>query len=94
VEQAREGRASAELRWQVREILTLKDWRHYCEGHPSPLTIYTDHESLQYFTTSKALSRRESRWAEFLSDFSFVVIYRPGGRNTVADAMSRRHVRI
>ena len=36
------------------------------------------------------LSRRQARWAEFLSEFWFKVVYRPGHLNTKADVLSRR----
>ena len=35
------------------------------------------------------MSRWQARWAEFLSEFSFKVVYRPGHLNTKADVLSR-----
>src|SRR5207302_1440035 len=53
-------------------------------------TIYTNHKNLEYFNSTKILSHRQHRWAEFLQPFNFRVIYREGRLNEKADAMSRR----
>ena len=54
------------------------------------MVVYTDHRNLEYFNTTKILNRRQARWAEILSDFDFVITYRPGDKNGKADALSRR----
>jgi len=33
------------------------NWRHYLEGSASPIDIVTDQKNLEYFSTSKLLSR-------------------------------------
>ncbi|MBW0592734.1 hypothetical protein O181_132449 [Austropuccinia psidii MF-1] len=40
--------------------------------------------------SSKVLTRRQARWAEFLSEFHFVITYRPGRLATLPDALSRQ----
>jgi len=45
----------------------FKKWRHYLEGTPSPVEVFTDHKNLVYFCKSKTLSCRQARWSEFLS---------------------------
>ena len=52
--------------------------------------VYTDHSTLECFQTTKILNRRQARWAEILSEFNFVITYRPGEKNGKADALSRR----
>ena len=32
-------------------------WRHYLEGAPLPINVVTDHKNLEYFTTTKVLTR-------------------------------------
>jgi hypothetical protein len=54
------------------------------------ITVYTDHKNLEYFATSKVLTRRQARWSEHLAEFNFKVINRPGEKNTKADVLSRR----
>jgi hypothetical protein len=69
-------------------IHALREWRHYLHG--SQFTVVTDHRSLQYIQTQPNLSARQVRWVEFLAQFDFVVQYRAGKDNYVADALSRR----
>ena len=71
-------------------VSAFKEWRHYLEGAAHTVTVYTDHKNLEYFQTTKMLTRRQARWAERLSDFDFKVVYRKGGSNGKADALSRR----
>jgi hypothetical protein len=40
--------------------------------------------------TTKCLNARQARWTEFLSRFHFLIRYRPGEENTLADALTRR----
>jgi hypothetical protein len=46
--------------------------------------------NLRNFTTTKELNRRQLRWSEELSSFSFRIIHRKGKENANADALSRR----
>lgn len=86
----------AELNYEIhdKEMLAIvacfKEWRHYLEGASHKVTVYTDHRSLEYFTTSKQLNRRQARWSEFLSEFDFVIVYRPGVKGTKPDTLTRR----
>jgi hypothetical protein len=45
--------------------------------------------NLEYFQTSKVLSRRQARWAEILSSFDFIIQHLEGKMNP-ADRPSRR----
>jgi hypothetical protein len=54
------------------------------------ITVYTNHKNLEYFATTKVLTRRQAQWAEHLAEFNFKVVYRPGDKNTKADVLSRR----
>jgi hypothetical protein len=70
-------------------IRAFEEWRPELEGSQEPVKVVTDHKNLEYFTTSKTLSRRQVRWSEFLSRFNFVISYRPGSQ-CKADALTRR----
>jgi len=48
-------------------VETLKQWRHYLEGANYKILIGCNHKNLEYFQTSKVLSRRQARWSEILS---------------------------
>ena len=68
---------------------TFKVWRHYCHGAKT-IPVYTDHNNLKYFMEAKTLNGRQARWAAYLSQFDFKVIYRPGSQAGKPDALSRR----
>ena len=86
----------AEMNYQIydKELLAIvcafKHWRHYLEFSASTTVVLTDHRNLEYFTTTRNLSRRQVRWSEVLSDYNFVIKYRPGSQNAAADSLSRR----
>ena len=84
---------SAEKNYPVHErellaiVRALKKWRVYLLG--THFEVYTDHKTLKYIETQKDLSRRQARWAEFLSQYDYTLNYLKGEDNTVADALSR-----
>jgi hypothetical protein len=71
-------------------VSALLTWRHWLEGTDIPIQIHSDHQNLQYFTTTKKLSRRQARWAEKIAPFRFRIHYRPGEKNGKPDALTRR----
>lgn len=87
---------SAERNYEVhdKELLAIcaafREWRAQLQALPHQITVITDHKSLEYFTTTKSLTRRQARWSEFLSEFNFVIKYRPGKLGLKADALSRK----
>ncbi|KAK3551952.1 hypothetical protein QTP70_031641 [Hemibagrus guttatus] len=69
--------------------LALEEWRHWLEGARHPFLVLTDHKNLEYLRAAKRLKPRQARWALFLTWFEFNISYRPGSKNTKADALSR-----
>lgn len=69
--------------------LALEEWRHWLEGAVHPFTIYTDYKNLQYVREAKRLNSQQARWALFFTRFNFQISYRPGSKNSRADALSR-----
>jgi len=69
---------------------TFKYWRRYCEGAKHPVEVFSDHQNLEYFTTTKVLNRRQARWAQELAGIDFKIYYHPGTQNSKPDALSRR----
>ena len=65
-------------------------WRHYLEGSGIPVDVITDHKNLEYFSTTKVLTRRQARWSEYLSQFNLVIRFRPGKLGTKPDSLTRR----
>jgi hypothetical protein len=54
--------------------------------------IYSDHEFLKHLKGQGKLSRRHAKWVEFIETFPYVIKYKQGKENIVADALSRRYV--
>ncbi|KAL0401378.1 UNVERIFIED_CONTAM: Retrovirus-related Pol polyprotein from transposon [Sesamum latifolium] len=83
-----------EMRYSVHEkellaiVHCLRLWRHYLLG--SPFVVKTDNTAVSHFMTQPKLTSRQARWQELLSEFYFVLEYRAGSNNHVADALSRR----
>jgi hypothetical protein len=74
------------------ELMAIVDscehWRAYLHG--KQFTVYSDHQNLTYFLTSKKLNGRQARWYEKLSEYDFTIKYTKGKENIRADALSRR----
>jgi transposase InsO family protein len=86
----------AEINYEIhdKELLAIVDsfklWRRYLEGAMHTVQVYSDHQNLEYFTTTKVLNRRQARWAQELAGVDFKIYYRPGTKNGKPDALSRR----
>lgn len=85
--------SSAEAGYDIhdRELLAIVkafvEWRHYLLG--SETTVITDHRNLMDYILTKIPSRRQARWAKYLSQFKYKIHYRPG-KYCRADGLSRR----
>ena len=86
----------AELNYEIynKELLAIYDafkhWRSYLEGAAHVILVMSDHKNLEYFTTTKVLTRRQARWSEYLSGFNYTIRYRPGKLGAKPDALTRR----
>ena len=86
----------AECNYEIydKELLAIircfEEWRPELEGTAIPVKVLTDHKGLEYFMTTKKLTPRQARWAEFLSKFNFKVTYQTGKKNDKADALTRK----
>ncbi|KAK4384545.1 hypothetical protein Sango_3049900 [Sesamum angolense] len=84
----------AELRYSTHEkemtavIYCLEAWRHYLLG--TKLTAVTDNVANKYFKMQRKPSPKQARWQEFLGEFDFEWVHRPGKHNDVANALSRK----
>jgi len=76
-----------------KELLAMKyalaKFRVYLLGEKQ-FAIYTDHASLRTAVKTPHLSQRMARWFSFFAEYNFVVHYKPGKSNILADALSRR----
>ncbi|XP_038974748.1 uncharacterized protein LOC108510824 [Phoenix dactylifera] len=71
-------------------VRALETWQHYLWS--KEFVIHTDHESLKHLKSQGKLNRRHARWVEFIEMFPYVVQYKQGKNNIVADALSRRYI--
>jgi len=87
---------AAELNYDThdKELLAIfeafKAWRHYLEGSGDPIDVVTDHKNLEYFSSTKILTRRQVRWSEYLHQFNMVIRFRPGKLGEKPDSITRR----
>jgi len=72
-------------------IESVKKWKHYLGNRH--FKLITDQEALSFMFnqshSSKIKNDKIQRWRLEMSCFSFDIQYRPGSRNSVADALSR-----
>jgi hypothetical protein len=89
---------SIECNYEIydKELLTImrcfEQWRSellFTESNVS-IKMLIDHKNLKYFMFIKQLNQRQSRWAQFLTDFHFVIIYLFEKSNEKVDSLIKR----
>ncbi|MBW0483749.1 hypothetical protein O181_023464 [Austropuccinia psidii MF-1] len=68
-------------------VWALKRWSAFLLSLSSPFEVLTNHSSMQYFISSNILTLLQAFWAEFLSEFHFLITYLPGFLVTLPDAL-------
>ena len=71
-------------------IRCFEKWRPELESMPHRIRVLSDYKNLEYFISTKLLSRRQARWSKFLSRFNFKIVYRLGKASAKPDALTRR----
>jgi len=71
-------------------VEAFMEWKHYLYGADKPITVYTDHQNLQLFLTTKKWNQSQIRWAQLLASFNFKIMYRPVSQSSKPDTLSRR----
>jgi hypothetical protein len=89
--QALKGRALF-LSTYEKELLSLvsavQKWRPYLLGQP--FVVKTDHQSLKFLLEQQAATPSQQRWISKLLGYDFIIEYKQGRENRVADALSRK----
>ncbi|CAI7759517.1 unnamed protein product [Closterium sp. NIES-54] len=69
-------------------VHALKKWHCYVEMQP--ITVFTDHRTLEYLKTQSQITPRQARWVQFLEQYvpNLQIVYKPGRVNP-ADVLSR-----
>ena len=90
---ASRGLTDAEKNYSATELeacailWAINFFKHYLYGHQ--FIIWSDHNPLQYMDNMKNKTSKVNRWRLELSEYSYIVKYKPGVKNTNADALSR-----
>ncbi|KAK2999085.1 hypothetical protein RJ639_023981 [Escallonia herrerae] len=56
----------------------------------SSIVVRMDNTVVSHFLSQSKLTSKYARWQELLAEFNFMLVYRAGSTNSVADALSRR----
>jgi len=70
-------------------IQRLEKYRHHLEGHLYKIEIWSDYQNLTFFRTAQKLTRRQARWALFMTHFDFVLYHKLGKTMQAKDLLSR-----
>jgi len=71
-------------------IWELAEYRHHLERYSHKIQIWLDHQNLTFFRTAQKLTRRQARWALFMTHFDFVLYHKLGKIMQAKDLLSRR----
>ena len=86
----------AEVNYDIydKELLAIvyccKEWRAQLQRTEKKFIIYFDHKNLLHFTSTKQLTRRQTRWSKLLREYNFTIKHVSEEENERADALSRR----
>src|SRR5882672_11143581 len=86
----------AELNYDIydKDLLAIfeafRQWRNYLEGSAHVVLILSDHKNLEYFATTKQLTRCQVHWSEYLSGFNYLIRYHAGQLGTKPYALTHR----
>ena len=87
---------SAECNYIIynKKLLTIvnnfENWRLELTEMHKKVKIFSNHQNLKYFMTTKKLNRRQVRWVKLLFEFNFKIKFRPEKQSAKPDAFIRR----
>ena len=59
---------------------------------PKEFIIHSDHEALKFLKSQSNLNKRHAKRVEFIESFPYIIKYKKGLDNVVADALSRKNM--
>jgi hypothetical protein len=70
-------------------VHVLETWQHYL--WPKEFVMHSYHESLKHIRGQAKLNKRHAKWVEVIETFPYIIKYKKGKDNAIADALSRRY---
>ncbi|GAX81110.1 hypothetical protein CEUSTIGMA_g8544.t1 [Chlamydomonas eustigma] len=86
VHEAKYGSYKGEM---MAAVWGVRSYRCYLLGVVHPFVLLTDHKGLSWLMSNRDLEGQYARWAVMLSEYNFIIEYKPGITHTVADVPSR-----
>ncbi|KAF8750101.1 hypothetical protein RHS01_09498 [Rhizoctonia solani] len=71
-------------------IQSFEYWCIFLEGTLHPITVFTDHQNLEYWRESRIFNCHHARWHLLLAGYNFQIVYCPGKQSSKPDALSRQ----
>ena len=69
-------------------VRALETWQHYLMA--KEFVVYSNQESLKHLNGQGKLNRRHAKWVAFIETFPYIIKYKKGKDNLVADALFHR----
>ncbi|KAF5480102.1 hypothetical protein F2P56_000872 [Juglans regia] len=73
-------------------VSVVQKWRHYLLGQA--FVVKTDHQSLKFLLEQRVGTTMQQKWISKVLGYDFVVEFKKGRENVVADALSRQREEI
>ena len=84
-----EKRHGTQEKEMIAVIHCLEIWKHYLIG--MRFVVVTENVANTFFKTQKKLTAKQARWQEFLANFDFVWVHKPGRHNQVVEQRYSTH---
>jgi hypothetical protein len=70
-------------------VAAFREWDNLLKSVEQEVTFSADHNNLEYFNTTKSLTRRQARWAKDLEGYTLKVKYRRDVKNGKPEVLSK-----
>ncbi|QRW22611.1 Retrotransposable element Tf2 protein [Rhizoctonia solani] len=69
-------------------IRSFEYWCIFLEGMAHPITVFTDHQNLEYWKESRTFNCQHAQWHLLLARYNFQIVYHPSKQSSKPDALS------
>ncbi|KAF8715262.1 hypothetical protein RHS03_00046, partial [Rhizoctonia solani] len=70
-------------------IQSFEYWCIFLEGTLHPITVFSDHQNLEYWKESRTFNHHHAHWHLLLARYNFQIVYCPGKQSGKPDALSQ-----